>query len=99
MEHYSSLHGINDKLAKVHYGVLHMDLEHWQWWKCCKNARHGYVSWTNIFAELYEHFDTDTHHLDSLTMLKQPGIVEDFITTFENLDFRTGGISNAFFME
>jgi hypothetical protein len=30
MEHYLSLHGINDDLAKIHYGVLYLDPEHWQ---------------------------------------------------------------------
>jgi hypothetical protein len=28
MEHYFSLHGITDDLAKLCYGVLHLDLEH-----------------------------------------------------------------------
>jgi hypothetical protein len=27
MQHYFSLHGITDDLAKLHYGVLYMDLE------------------------------------------------------------------------
>jgi hypothetical protein len=34
-------------------------------------------------AELYECFDTNTHYLSHLTKLKQSGIVEDFISTFE----------------
>jgi hypothetical protein len=28
MEHYFSLHGITDDLSKLHYGILHLDLEH-----------------------------------------------------------------------
>jgi hypothetical protein len=31
--------------------------------------------------------------------LKQSGIVEDFITSFEHLDFRMEGMTNAFFRE
>jgi hypothetical protein len=33
MDHYFSLHGIIDELAKLHYAVLYLDLERWQWWK------------------------------------------------------------------
>jgi hypothetical protein len=32
MEHYFSLYGITDDLAKLWYGVLHLDQERWQWW-------------------------------------------------------------------
>jgi hypothetical protein len=28
MEHYFSLHGITDDLAKLYYGILHLDLKH-----------------------------------------------------------------------
>jgi hypothetical protein len=47
--------------------------------------------------ELYELFDTDTNHLVCLTKLKQLGTVEDFIATFEHLDFQTEGMFDAFF--
>jgi hypothetical protein len=47
-------------------------------------------------VDIFEHFDTNTNHLGHLTMLKQSGIVEDFITSFERPYFRTEGISNAF---
>jgi hypothetical protein len=50
-------------------------------------------------AELYEHFDTDTNHLGRLKKLKQYGTVEDFIASFERLDFHTEGMSDAFFQE
>jgi hypothetical protein len=59
MEHYFSLYGIIDELAKLRYGVLHLDQEHWKWWKWRKNACQGYVSWTHFVAELYELFDID----------------------------------------
>jgi hypothetical protein len=49
--------------------------------------------------ELYDHFDSDTHHLGHLIKLKQYGIVEDFIVAFEHLDFRTKGMLDAFFRE
>jgi hypothetical protein len=50
-------------------------------------------------AEIYECFDTDTNHMGHLKKLKQSGTVEDFITSFECLSFRTEGMSDAFFRE
>jgi hypothetical protein len=57
------------------------------------------VAWTQFVAEIYERFDTDTHHLGLLTKLKQSGTVEDFIAAFEHLDFCTEGMSDDFFSE
>jgi hypothetical protein len=99
MEHYFSLYSITDDLAKLWYGVLHLDQERWQWWQWRKNSRQGYIAWTQFVAELYERFDTDTNHLGHLTKLKQLGTVEDFIAAFEHLAFRTEGMSDAFFRE
>jgi hypothetical protein len=39
MEHYFSLYNITDDLAKLRYGVLHLDQEHWQWWQWRKTSR------------------------------------------------------------
>jgi hypothetical protein len=99
MEHYFSLYSITDDLAKLRYGVLHLDQERWQWWQWRKTSRQGYIAWTHFVAELYERFDTDTNHLGHLTKLKQLGTVEDFIAAFERLAFRTEGMSDAFFRE
>jgi hypothetical protein len=60
MEHYFSLYSITNDLAKLQYGVLHLDQEHWQWWQWRKNSHQRYISWTQFVAELYEHFDTNT---------------------------------------
>jgi hypothetical protein len=46
MEHFFSLHGINDDLTKFSYDVLYLDLEHWQWWKWCRKMHQWYVAWT-----------------------------------------------------
>ena len=86
MEHYFSLYDIIDELAKLWYGVLHLDQDCWQW---RKNGCQGYVAWTQFVVEIYECFNTDTNHLGHLTKLKQFGTVEDFIAAFERLDFRT----------
>jgi hypothetical protein len=99
MEHYFSLYNIIDDLAKLPYGVLHLDQERWQWWQWRKTSRQGYISWTQFVTELYERFDTDTNHLGHLTKLKQSGTVEDFIAAFEHLAFRTEGMIDAFFRE
>jgi hypothetical protein len=87
MEHYFSLYDITDDLAKLRYGVLHLDQEHWQWWQWRKTSRQGYIDWTHFLAELYEHFETDTNHLICLTKLKQLGTMEEIIAAFEHLDF------------
>jgi hypothetical protein len=75
MEHYFSLYDITDDLAKLRYGVLHLDQECWQWWQWRKTSRQGYIAWTQFVTKLYEHFDMDTNHLGCLTKLKQSGIV------------------------
>jgi hypothetical protein len=99
MEHYFSLYNITDDLAKLWYGVLHLDQERWQWWQWRKTSRQGYIAWTQFVTELYERFDTDTNHLVRLTKLKQSGAVEDFIVAFERLAFRTEGMTDALFRE
>jgi hypothetical protein len=99
MEHYFSLYNITYDLAKLWYGVLHLDQEHWQWWKWRQNSRQGYIAWTQFVIEIYERFDTNTNHLGRLTKLKQSGTFEDFITTFERLDFQTECMSDSFFRE
>jgi hypothetical protein len=97
MEHYFSLYNITDDLAKLRYGVLHLDQERWQWWQWRKTSRQGYIAWTQFVVELYECFDIDTNHLGRLKKLKQSGTVEDFIAAFERLAFRTEGMTDAFF--
>jgi hypothetical protein len=97
MEHYFSLYDITDDLAKLWYGVFHLDQERWQWWKWRKTSHQGYIAWKQFVAELYEHFDTETNHLGRLTKLKQSGTMEDFIISFEPLAFRVEGMSNSFF--
>ena len=99
MEHYFSLYDITYELAKLWYGVLHLDQECWKWWKWRKNVRQGYFSWKNFVENIYEWFDTNTNHLGRLTNLKQSSTVEDFIASFERLDFCTEGMSDAFFWE
>jgi len=99
MEHDFSLHGIIDELAKLHYGILHLDLKHWKWWQWRRKTRQGYVAWTRLVAELCERFDSDTRHLGRLIKLKENGTVEYFIATFEHLAFKTWGMSDAFFNE
>jgi len=99
MEHYFSLYNITDDLAKLRYGVLHLDQERWQWWQWRKTSRQGYIAWTQFVAKLYEHFDTETNHLGRLTKLKQSDTVEEFIAAFEHLAFQTEGMIDAFFRE
>jgi hypothetical protein len=99
MEHYFSLYNTTDDLAKLRYGVLHLDQERWQWWQWRKTSRQGYIAGTQFVAEIYEQFDIDTNHLGRLTKLKQSDTVEDFIAAFECLAFQTEGMTDAFFRE
>jgi hypothetical protein len=97
MEHYFYLYGITDDLAKIQYGVLHLDQECWQCWQWRKTFCQGYIALTQFVTELYERFDMDTNHLECLKNLKQSGTVEDFIASFECLAFRIEGMTDAFF--
>ena len=99
MEHYFSLYDITDDLAKLRYGVLHLDQERWQWCQWRETSRQGYIAWTQFVTDLYERFDKDTNDLGRLIKLKQSGIVEDFIDSFEHLAFRIEGMNDAFFLE
>jgi hypothetical protein len=91
MEHYFSLYDMTYDLAKLWYGVLHLDQEHWQWWQWRKTSCQRYIAWTQFVTEHYERFDTDTNHLGHLTKLKQSEIVENFIDAFEHLAFLNRG--------
>jgi hypothetical protein len=99
MEHYFSLYNIIDDLAKLRYGVLHLDQERWQWWQLRKTSRQGYIAWTQFVTEIYERFDMDTNHLGHLTKLKQSGTTKEFIAAFERLAFQTESMTDAFFQE
>ena len=57
------------------------------------------MAWTHFVVEIYECFETGTNHLGHLKKLKQSGIVEDCIVSFERLDFHREGMSNAFLWE
>jgi hypothetical protein len=48
MEHYFSLYNITDDLAKLWYGVLHLDQECRQWWQWRKTSCQGYIAWTQF---------------------------------------------------
>jgi hypothetical protein len=76
MEHYFSLNGITDESDKICISVLYLDLEHWKWWKWHKNSHGGYNAWTPFVADIYECFETDTHHLCNFIKSKQFGTVE-----------------------
>jgi hypothetical protein len=99
LEHHFSLHGITNDLVKLRIGVLYLDLECWKLLQGRKNSHRGYIACTQFVADLYECFDTNTHHLGCLTKLKQSGIVEEYIIAFEQLNFQTNGMFDTFFEE
>jgi hypothetical protein len=63
MEHYFSLHRITNYLAKICYGILDLDPECWQWWHFRRKACQGCLAWRQFLADLYDCFDSNTHHL------------------------------------
>jgi hypothetical protein len=81
MEHYFSLYDITYDLAKLWYGVLHLDQERWQWWKWRKISHQEYISWSHFVAEIYELFDTDTNQFrlfDKVETIWHSGILYSF---------------------
>jgi len=60
MEHYFSLYDITDDLAKLRYGVLHLDQERWQWWEWRKTSCQGYVAWTHFVWQRFMNALTST---------------------------------------
>ena len=46
-----------------------------------------------------DRFDHDSAFLGRLTKLRQTGTVDEYITAFEALAFRTGGLQDEFYTE
>jgi hypothetical protein len=62
-----------------------------------KNHAKGMWLGHNLLQKFMNALTLTPTHLGHLTKLKQSGTVEDFIASFEQLDFRTEGMSDAFF--
>ena len=80
-------------------GSMYLDNERWQWWQwhqCC-NGR--FLTWDTFKKALIERFDHDSAFLGRLTKLRQTGIVDEYISAFEALDFRTTDLQDAFYTE
>jgi hypothetical protein len=99
LEHYFSLHNIQDDETKLHVGILYLDQERWQWWQWHKKCYPGHPTWNMFTKVVCACFDRESHYLGCLTKLKQTGSVIDFIATFEQLAIRTEGLSDEFYLE
>jgi hypothetical protein len=100
MEHYFSLNGITNEFTNLCYSLLYLDQEQWKWWKWNINAHQGYGSWMHLCCpSCMNTLIWTSDHLGHLTKLKQSGIVEYFIASFEHLYLQMEGMKNSFFQE
>eukprot|EP00253_Pinus_taeda_P011630 PITA_11630 len=80
-------------------GSMYSDNERLQWWewhRCCNGP---FRTWTQFRKALQDCFDQESSFLGRLTKLRQTGTVDEYITTFEALAFRTWGLSDVFYTE
>eukprot|EP00253_Pinus_taeda_P017878 PITA_17878 len=99
MEQYFNLNNILDNETQLMVGSTYLDNERWQWWEwhqCCNTS---FRTWDKFKKYLTECFDQESAFLGRLTKLRQTGKVDEYITTFEALAFRTRGLSDVFYME
>jgi hypothetical protein len=99
MEHYFSLHDIQDDETKIHVGILYLDQECWQWWQWHKKCYPGHPNWNMFTKAVFARFDRESRYLGHLTKMKQIRSITDFIETFEQLAIRTEGLSDEFYLE
>eukprot|EP00253_Pinus_taeda_P024423 PITA_24423 len=99
MEQYLILNNILDNETQIMVGSMYLDNEMWQWWEWhqCSNA--PFLTWDKFKKALTNRFDQESSFLGRLTKLRQTGTVDEYITTFKALAFRTRGLSDVFYME
>ena len=80
-------------------GNMYLDNERWQWWEWHQRCTGPFRTWTKFTKALQDCFDQESSFLGRLTKLRQTGIVDEYITAFEALAFRTWGLSDVFYTE
>eukprot|EP00253_Pinus_taeda_P027555 PITA_27555 len=99
MEKYFTLNHIRDDATKLSVGSLYLDQERWQWWQWHQHC-YAMPLIRQIFSKaLSDHFDHESNLLGRLTKLQQTGTVQEYIKAFEALAFRTGGLTDEFYLE
>ena len=80
-------------------GSMYLDNERWQWWEWHQRFTAPFRTWTQFMKALQDRFDQESSFLGRLTKLRQTGTVDEYITAFEALAFRTWGLSDVFYTE
>eukprot|EP00253_Pinus_taeda_P002482 PITA_02482 len=78
---------------------MYLDNERWQWWEWHQCCNAPFMTWATFKKALTDRFDQESSFLGRLTKLQQTGTVDEYITTFEALAFRTRGLSDVFYTE
>jgi hypothetical protein len=99
MEQYFELNRLQDDWTKIRVATMYLDSQRWQWalWHQRRNA--PFSSWVQFTKALRDRFEQGDSFLGSLTKLRQTGTVDEYITAFEALAFRTQHLSDEFYTE
>ena len=99
MEQYFQLNHITDEGTKLMVGTMYLDSERWQWKEWYQRCNGQFKSWGQFTKALRNRFEQEDSFLGRLTKLRQTGTVDEYITAFEALAFRTKGLTDEFYME
>ena len=99
MEQYFNLNNILDDETQLMVGSMYLDNERWQWWEWQQRCTGTFRTWPKFTKALQDRFDQESSFLGRLTKLRHTGTVEEYITAFESLVFRTWGLLDAFYTE
>eukprot|EP00253_Pinus_taeda_P014055 PITA_14055 len=85
--------------TKLMLGSMYFENEWWQWWKWHQRCNGYFRTWTQFTKALRDRFEQEDSYLGRLTKLRQIGTVEEYISAFEGLAFRTKGLTDEFYTE
>jgi len=97
MEQYFNLNNVLDNETQLMVGSMYLVNARWQWWEwhqCCNGS---FLTWATFKKALTKHFDQESSFLGRLTKLQQTGTMDEYVTAFEALAFRTRDLSDAFY--
>ena len=99
MEQYSQLNHMIDEGTKLMVGTMYLDNERWQWKEWHQQCNGHFQNWAQFAKDLRSRFEQEDSFLGRLTKLRQTGTVDEYITAFEALAFRTKGLTDDFYTE
>eukprot|EP00253_Pinus_taeda_P026095 PITA_26095 len=99
MDQYFTLNHIKDDETKLSVGSLYLDQEIWQWWEWHQKCYARPITWQIFSKALSDRFEHESNFLGRLKKLRQTSTVQDYITAFEALTFRTRGLADEFYVE